>query len=139
MTRWLAFSLALLFLSAPAFAADFGQGAISIAALADTKTPYQNQSVLYTIRIVARAGISQVSLSDIHVANAIVERQGEPEIRRSVENGAPVNIVEFHFIITPLQPGSVTVPPAVLKGDIDVPDSIAASDPLGGSFMAGML
>jgi hypothetical protein len=139
MTRWLALSLLLLFLPAPAFAADTSEGAISIAALADTKAPYQNQSVLYTIRVVARAGTSRVSLSDIQVANAIVERQGEPEIRRSVESGAPVNIIQFHFIITPLQPGPVTVPPAVLKGDIDAPDNLGASDPLGGSFMASML
>ena len=139
MTRWLALSLLLLFPPASAFAADAGESAISIAALADTKAPYQNQSVLYTIRVVARAGTSRVSLSDIQVANAIVERQGEPEIRRSVENGAPANIIQFHFIITPLQPGPVTIPPAVLKGDIDTPDSITASDPLGGSFMAGML
>jgi hypothetical protein len=134
MTRWLAIVLLLFVLPAPAFAA----AAVSISASASTQSPYQNQSILYTLRVVAHAGVSNVSLGELHVANAIVERQGEPQVQRSVENGTPVNLVDFHFIVTPLQPGSVAIPPVVLKGEIETPDS-APSDPFGGSFMASML
>ena len=136
MTRWLAIAL-LLFLPATALAAAAGNGAVSISASASTEAPYQNQSILYTVRVVARASVSNVSLDDPHVANAIVERQGEPQTRRSTENGAPVNLVEFHFIITPLRPGSVTILPLVLKGEAETP-SAPAPDQFGGSFMAEM-
>ena len=136
MTRWLAIAL-LLFLPVTAFAAAAGDGAVSISASASTEVPYQNQSILYTVRVVARATVSNVSLEDPHVANAIVERQGEPQTRRSTENGAPVNLVELHFIITPLRPGSATIPPVVLKGEAETPNA-TPPDQFGGSFMAGM-
>jgi hypothetical protein len=136
MTRWLVIALLLLFLPASAFAA--ADGAVSISASASTEVPYQNQSVLYTVRVVARAAVSNVSLSELRVANAIVERQDEPRVRRSTENGAPVNLVEFHFIITPLQPGPATIPPVILKGETETPD-VTPSDQFGGGFMAGML
>jgi hypothetical protein len=136
MTRWLAIAL-LLFLPATAFAAAAGDGAVSISASASTEAPYQNQSILYTVRVVARASVSNVSLDDPRVANAIVERQGEPQTRRSTENGVPVNLVEFHFIITLLRPGSATIPPVVLKGEAETPNA-TPPDQFGGTFMAKM-
>lgn len=135
MTRRLAIALLLLLLPATAFAA--GDGAVSISASASTAAPYQNQSVLYTVRVVARASVSNVSLDDPQVANAIVERLGEPQTRRSTENGAPVNLVELHFIITPLRPGAVTISPVVLKGETETPNA-TAPDRSGGAFMAEM-
>jgi hypothetical protein len=135
MTRRLAIALLLLLLPATAFAA--GDGAVSISASASTEAPYQNQSILYTVRVVARASVSNVSLDDPQVANAIVERLGEPQTRRSTENGAPVNLVELHFIITPLRPGSATISPVVLKGETETPNA-TVPDRFGGGFMAGM-
>ena len=137
MTRWLATALLLLFLPATAFAATTGDGAVSISASASTAAPYQNQSVLYTVRVVARATLSNVFLDDPRVANAIVARLGEPQTRRSTENGAPVNLVELHFIITPLRPGAVTISPVVLKGESEMPNA-TASDQFEGAFMAEM-
>jgi hypothetical protein len=135
MARLLAIALLLLFLQATVFPASAGDGAISISASASTDAPYQNQSVLYTVRVVARATVSNVSLNDPNVANAIVERQGEPQTRRSTENGAPVNLIDFHFIITPLRPGPAVIPPAVLKGETETSNGV---DQFGGGFMAGM-
>jgi hypothetical protein len=133
MTRWLAMAVILLLSPAPAFAAS---GAVSISASASTQTPYQNQSLLYTVKVVAHTAVSNVSLGELRADNAIVERQGEPLVRRGVENGAPANIVEFNFVITPLQPGPAVIAPIVLSGEIETPDSAGPSD---GGFMAGML
>jgi hypothetical protein len=134
MTRWLALALLFLFLPTSGFAAD----AVSISASASTKSPYQNQSILYTVRVIAHTGVSNVSLSDLRAANAIIEREGEPKVRQSDENGVPVVLVDFNFIITPLKAGSIVIPPVVLKGEIEAPDSVP-SNPFGGSFMANMM
>jgi hypothetical protein len=133
MIRWLAMAVILLLSPAPAFAAP---GAVSISASASTQTPYQNQSLLYTVKVVAHTAVSNVSLGELRADNAIVERQGEPLVRRGVENGAPANIVEFNFVITPLQPGPAVIAPVVLSGEIETPDGAGPSD---GGFMAGML
>lgn len=112
-----------------------GGGAISLTAKASTTTPYQNQPILYTIHCVVRGDISDAALSDISIGNAIVQREGRPAVHDEVEKGATVRVVELHFIITPLQPGIITVPPAVLKGKIETPSLAATADPFGGGFM----
>jgi len=134
MTRWPALALLILLLPTPGFAAD----AVSISASTSTKSPYQNQSILYTVRVIAHTGVSNVSLSDLRAANAIIEREGEPQVRQSQENGIPVVLVDFNFIITPLKPGSVAIPPVILKGEIEAPDGVL-SNPFGGSFVANMM
>src|SRR5580692_7939713 len=99
-----------------------GEGAISLSAKASTTTPYLNQPILYTIRCVVRGDVADAALSDISIPNAIVEREGKPSVHDEVEKGRTVRVVELHFIITPLQPGKITVPPAELKGKIQQPD-----------------
>ena len=130
MTRRLVISLSLLLLPAFAVAANAGEGVVSLSAAVSTEAPYQNQSILYTVRMVSRAGLSNTSLAEIVVPNAIVEREGEPQTRQAIEGGVPVILGEFHFIITPLRPGPVTIPPAVLQGDIVTSDGTAQAEGL---------
>jgi hypothetical protein len=77
---------------------------VSISAMASTTKPYQNQSIRYTVRCTARGNISDVTLGDIDVNNAIVQQEGKPDAHDEIENGSAVRIVEIHYIITPLQP-----------------------------------
>jgi hypothetical protein len=112
-----------------------GGGMVSLNAKASTTTPYQNQPILYTIRCVVRGDVSDAALGDISVNNAIIQREGKPSVHDEVEKGATVRVVELHFIITPLQPGKITIPAAVLKGKIQEPDIAPMTDPFGGGFM----
>jgi hypothetical protein len=95
---------------------------VSITALAATTTPYQNQSIIYTIRSELRGSVSDASLDELSVNNAIVAPEGQPDVRDAFENGSPVKIIEFHFIITPLQPGTIVIPPTVMQGKVRTPD-----------------
>jgi len=117
---------------------NLGGSLISISAMASTTKPYQNQSIRYTVRCEVRGNISEVSLGDIDVNNAIVQQEGKPDAHDQIENGAPVRIVDFHYIITPLQPGIVIIPPVVLQGKIGTPDISAVTDPFGGGLSRGM-
>ncbi|HEY5338379.1 MAG TPA: hypothetical protein VIJ85_09265 [Rhizomicrobium sp.] len=110
---------------------DVTAGMVSVTASADTATPYQNQAVLYTVRVVVRANISSTSLSDVSVANAIVEARGEPDVSDQIEHGMPARVAEFHYIITPLQPGKMTIPAIVLHGEFRAPNISALADPSG--------
>jgi hypothetical protein len=130
---------ALLLAGSPAaFAAEPVHATVAISARSDTLTPYQGESVRYTVRCVTRAGLSNVSMNDPAIVNAIVTRLGEPEMHVVVLNGTPERVVDFHYIITPMQPGKMTIPAFVLQGNIE-PDTLeAANDPFGGNFMAGV-
>jgi len=112
---------------------DVEGGRISVTAEADTVTPYQNQPVLYTIRVVVRTGVSRISVNDISITNAIVEATGDPAVSDEFERGAPVKVVEFHYIITPLQPGKMTISPVVLLGEFQAPNLSMLADPSGSS------
>ncbi len=108
---------------------------VSISASASTQTPFRNQPIRYTIKCIVRGAISKVAMDDITVPNAIVERQGKPDIHDQFEKGVPVRVVEIHYIITPLQAGKVTIPSAVLKGEIESSALGPMVDPFGGQFM----
>lgn len=111
---------------------------VSISALVSSARPYQNQSIRYTVKCVMRGNISDASLGDIGVSNAIVERQGEPEVHDEVENGSTFRVIEFHFIITPLQPGEISIPPAVMQGKIRTPDIAVGASQFGDGLSRAM-
>lgn len=104
-----------------------GSGGISVFAIASTTQPYQNQPILYTIKCVVGRDISNLSLSDLTVPDAIVQQQGKPVVYDEDENGVPVKIIAFHYVITPLKPGTVTIPAVTLQGSIAV-DPFADAD-----------
>jgi hypothetical protein len=121
--------------SAPA-QTDAEGGRISVTAKADTTTPYQNQPVLYTVRVVVRAGISKMSASDIEITNAIVEDTGSPDVSDDFERGSPVKVAEFHYIITPLQAGKIIIPAVALEGEFQAPSLALPPDPSGNSAVS---
>jgi hypothetical protein len=119
---------------------DATGGMVSITAKVGTATPYENQPVLYTLKVVVRTNISSTTLSNFSIDNAIVEQQGKPDISDQMEGGVPARVAEFHYIITPLQPGKIIIPPVVLQGTIQPPDLAALADPSRGglAFSKGM-
>ncbi|MDB5741252.1 MAG: hypothetical protein JWP16_2292 [Alphaproteobacteria bacterium] len=125
-------------LSWPAFAAGPATAPVSITASGDTTMPYQNEAVRYTVRCVIRAGLSNVTMTDPAVENAIVTRLGDPQVHVAVVNGAPAKVVDFHYVITPMQAGKMVIPAFVLQGNIEAESLEAANDPFGGNFMAGV-
>ena len=97
-----------------------GQDMISITAKVDEKAPYRNQPVSYTVTVIAHANIANVSLEDLAVDHAIVQKQGKPEIYDRVENGRPAKVIEFHYLITPLTSQKMTIPSLILQGNVEV-------------------
>ncbi len=115
---------------------DVEGGRISVTAKANTVTPYQNQPVLYTVRVVVRAAISKMSASDIDITNAIVEATSSADVSDEFEHGRPVRVAEFHYIITPLQAGKMTIPAVVLEGEFQAPNLAPLADPSGSSAVS---
>ena len=81
--------------------------------------PYKNEPVLLTARLVARKSITNIGLSEIEVPNSIVEQIGNPEIYDAVLQGQRVKLIEARYLITPLESGSITIPPFVFQGEVE--------------------
>jgi hypothetical protein len=105
-------------------------GQTTITAHASTLNPYKGQPIFYTVKIVARGNVADLSLDDLKVENAIVENQGKPRISDAEENGRPVKVIETRYIITPLDSGKITIPPVLLQGRMEV----EGHDPIDDAF-----
>ena len=88
----------------------------------DSDHPYQNQPVTYTVRLTSPVSMTDISLQPPTASNAIVKPIAKPLITKTVENGMQVNAVAFRFLVTPVQAGKITIQPAVLQGDVEVPN-----------------
>ncbi|MBY0292550.1 MAG: BatD family protein [Alphaproteobacteria bacterium] len=96
---------------------------ITISAKASKLSPYKNESIIYTVKIVSRYDLVNSSLGKINVEGAIVEANGEPQISDSTQNGEPVKVIEATYIITPLKTGKLIIPAIVIQGRMLVQDS----------------
>ena len=112
-----------------------GQDMISITAKVDEKAPYRNQPVSYTVTVIAHANIANVSLEDLAVDHAIVQKQGKPEIYDRVENGRPAKVIEFHYLITPLTSQKMTIPSVILQGNVEVQEDTRRRNPFNNGMM----
>jgi hypothetical protein len=93
-----------------------GASNIEITANVSQLRPYQNQSLVYTARVIVRTNLSDAKFDDFAMPDAIVQKQGEPEERDTMENGRPAKIVTLHYLITPLKSGRLVIPPTALQG-----------------------
>jgi hypothetical protein len=91
---------------------------VTISATTSLLNPYQDQPIIYTVRIVAHDSISDLSLGDVTADNAIVQSQGEAETKDAVENGVPTKIIEMRYLVTPLKAGLITIAPVTIQGSI---------------------
>jgi hypothetical protein len=91
---------------------------VTISATTNLPNPYQDQPIIYTVRIVAHDSISDLSLGNVTADNAIVQPQGEVETKDALENGVPVKIIEMRYLVTPLKAGTVTIAPVTMQGSI---------------------
>ncbi len=106
--------------------AQTGGDRVYIHASVNRDDPYENQPVSYTVRVVSGAALSGVSLQPPQVSNAIVKEAAKPKVSTEIENGARVNVVTFRFLVTPVGAGKISIPAAVLQGDMAVQNNNAA-------------
>ena len=89
---------------------------VYIDAKVSDKTPYRNSPVVFTVRLVASAPVSDIGYGDLKIDGAVVEKQGDPKIYDDVLSGRRVKIVELRYVITPLQSGPLKIPSYVFQG-----------------------
>ena len=105
-------------------------GQTTVTATASTLTPYKGQPIFYTVKIIARSSIADLSLGDLAVDNAIVQKPDKPKVYNAYENGRAVKVLEARYIITPLSAGKITIPPVLVQGQMEV----AEQDPFADTF-----
>lgn len=103
----------------PAAAQTEHNDALNVEAKVSKQDLYQNEPVLLTIRLIAHKTIRVDSVPELNLENAIVEPQGKPRVRQGTLDGQRVTEIQAQYLITPLKPGKLTIPPFTFQGQVE--------------------
>jgi len=92
--------------------------ALSVQTDISTRTPYQNEPVLYTVKLVAARSVGDVGIPEFTVPDAVVEKLGDAKVYDARAGDAPVKVIEARYLITPLKSGKIKIPPYIFQGEV---------------------
>ncbi len=92
---------------------------LSVTAEVSKKSPYQNEPVLYKVKLIATKSIADIGISEFNMSDAIVEKQGDAKVYDTQHQGKPVKVVEANYLITPLKSGALKIPAYVFQGQVE--------------------
>lgn len=92
--------------------------ALSVQTDISARTPYQNEPVLYTVKLVAARSVGDVGIPEFTVPDAVVEKLGDARVYDARAGGAPVKVIEARYLITPLKSGKIKIPPYIFQGQV---------------------
>ncbi|BCG63487.1 MAG: hypothetical protein methR_P1204 [Methyloprofundus sp.] len=93
---------------------------IDISSVVSKRNPYKNEPVTYTVTLVSRYDLANISLSEMTLDDAVIEENGKPEVYDSTQNGRAVKVIKASYIITPLKSGEITIPASTIQGGIPI-------------------
>lgn len=94
------------------------QVGISLISTVSKAKAYVNESVVYSIKIIAYKPIANIVLEDIKSDNAIIEKIGEPKQYDQSLGGVRAHIIEIKYAITALKPGKINISPVTVHGEL---------------------
>ncbi len=89
----------------------------------NTKTPYVQEQVLYTLKLYRKVQISQAQLTEPALENAVIEKLGEDSNYRAQYQGESYVVTERRYAIFPQQSGKMTIAPLELTAGIVLANS----------------
>ena len=82
---------------------------VFVEADVDKATVYQNQQLVFTVRLAYSVAISNITLTDIDVPNVEVIKINEAQFKKQI-GGRPYNVIELTYAVFPEQAGLITLP-----------------------------
>lgn len=82
------------------------------------ETPYVQSQVLYTLKLFRRVQITQASLTEPEIKDAVVEKLGEDSNYTTQINGMDYWVTERKYAIFPQQSGVFTIAPLTLTAEV---------------------
>jgi hypothetical protein len=102
------------------------------------KATYLHQPFVYTVKFITTAIPYNLQAAGLNISNAIIEQFGETKRYTDIYNGAQALVFETNYFITPLQSGTINIPPTQIKGDIKVAQT-TKYDPFFDNFFSGAM
>lgn len=100
---------------------------------ASPEQPFVQSQVIYTVRVYRRVEITQASLGEPELTDAVVEKLSQDSEFNTVVNGVSYLVTERKYAIFPQKSGVMTIKPITLTADVVV-DSGGGRGGFGGFF-----
>lgn len=91
---------------------------LNISTKTSHAAPYKNEPFIYTALLTSITPLYNVQTEKLQVEGAIVEFIGQPKLEEKVIGGVLHNVVEFSYLITPLNVGPLIIPSVAVQGGI---------------------
>lgn len=102
---------------------------VSLAARATPDNVYKNETFKLSYDLSSDRSLNNVQIEDLKIADAVVERQGDPQIRHVLKNGRDTLALTANYLVTPLKPGHIQIPALVIHAEAQQPiQNLASSD-----------
>ncbi|OAI07467.1 hypothetical protein A1353_07245 [Methylomonas methanica] len=98
-------------------AAPQGNDDIFLEVAATPEQPYVQSQVLYTLKLFRKVQITQASLSEPEIKDALVEKLGEDSTYATQIKGVDYWVTERKYAIFPQQSGVFTIAPLILNAE----------------------
>ncbi|PKD39163.1 hypothetical protein CWO84_15660 [Methylomonas sp. Kb3] len=98
-------------------AAPQGNDDIFLDVTATPEQPYVQSQVLYTLKLFRKVQITQASLSEPEIKDALVEKLGEDSTYATQVKGVDYWVTERKYAIFPQQSGVFTIAPLILNAE----------------------
>ncbi|MFQ5644148.1 MAG: BatD family protein [Thiogranum sp.] len=85
-------------------------------------TPYEQQSLVYRVRIISKGNLKIVAPAIPQSSAAILRLLGDPVTESIEQNGAREFATEYRYLLMPLSSGSIEIPPARVTGRFTASD-----------------
>lgn len=118
--------LTLTVLPAPLGAQGKPGDSLLVEVSADPLNPYVQQQVRYTVKLYYAVNLSDGSLDDPAVSDAVVQKLGRDKQYTATLNGKVYRVLERSYALTPEQSGTLTMPAVNFRGS-----AVDNSDPTG--------
>ena len=99
----------------------------------DTKTPYVQAQLIYTLRLYRSVVTNNASLSEPEVVGgqAVINKLGEDNSFETVRDGKRYIVIERRYVIFPQSSGSMKIQPIVFQGQVGGTGGFFSFDPFG--------
>ncbi|GFO71496.1 hypothetical protein BJAS_P1078 [Bathymodiolus japonicus methanotrophic gill symbiont] len=87
----------------------------------DSTQPYIQEQVIYTLKLLRKVNISQASLTEPELQDAVIEKLGEDKNYNTRFQGEDYVVTERKYAIFPQKSGTMTIQPLTLTAEVILP------------------
>ena len=89
---------------------------IFVESSSNKNNPYLNEPIVYQVKLFTKVALPIFKFDTLVLKDAIIRPLGAQKVYDTKHRGSNIKVVELNYIIIPLKPGPLIIPPQKIKG-----------------------